>query len=224
MRDLTARPGWPQQTTLNASIRRDTKSPAVMFAVFLLLLLAAALPALANTVNMQFTGTPTNNKYSGVPSYPYDVKVNGGPNQWMMCISYNQHISTGETWKATVVSVGSLDPNLYLVDYEAAFLFKMALADHGANPAINAAAWWLLEGAPSLNPSALSLKSLAQSQTYTKGEYSDVLLYRAIPGSESGHLGTAQDFLGTTPEPGTLALFGSGILGLGGLLRRRLRS
>ena len=28
---------------------------------------------------------------------------------------------------------------------------------------------------------------------------------------------------GTTPEPSSLALFGSGVLGLGGLLRRRLR-
>lgn len=27
---------------------------------------------------------------------------------------------------------------------------------------------------------------------------------------------------GSTPEPGTLALFGSGIVGLGGMLRRRL--
>ena len=48
------------------------------------------------------------------------------------------------------------------------------------------------------------------------------MLYTAIPGSESGNLGTAQNFLGTTPEPGTLALVGTGAIGLAGLLRRKL--
>jgi hypothetical protein len=48
------------------------------------------------------------------------------------------------------------------------------------------------------------------------------MLYSAIPGTESGNLGTAQDFMSSTPEPGTLALLGSGILGVAGLLRRKL--
>ncbi|MGA9565744.1 MAG: PEP-CTERM sorting domain-containing protein [Candidatus Korobacteraceae bacterium] len=194
-----------------------------MAAIFLLLLLATSLPAVAGTVNMQFTGVSGGHSYAGAYTYPYDLEVNGGPNQWMMCISYNEHISAGETWKATVVNVGSLDPNTYLLDYEAAFLFKMAEADHGSDPNINAAAWWLLEGAPSLNAPATSLELLAQSQTYSKGEYSDVLLYTPILGTESGTLETPQTFLGSTPEPGTLALFGSGVIGLSGLLRRRLR-
>ena len=47
----------------------------------------------------------------------------------------------------------------------------MAEADHGSDPNINAAAWWLLEGAPSLNAPATSLELLAQSQTYSKGEW-----------------------------------------------------
>lgn len=46
-----------------------------------------ALPAVAGTVvNMQFTGLPTGANYWGVASYPYNVSVNNGPNQWMMCI------------------------------------------------------------------------------------------------------------------------------------------
>ncbi len=184
----------------------------------------SSLPAAAGTVNLKFNGLPTGNNYSGVPSYPYELSVNGGPNQWMMCIGYQEHISGGETWQATVTSVGSLDPSTHLLDYEAAFLFEMAVADHGANSDINAAAWWLLEGAPSLTPGAQSLELLAQSQSYYLGEFSDVRLYTAIPGTESGSLGTAQDFLANTPEPASLALFGSGVIGIGGLLRRRLCS
>jgi hypothetical protein len=214
---------WHNQFVRSASERSTSKTPKLWAATFLLFLAATSLPALAGTVNMQFTGVSGGHSYAGAYTYPYDLKVNGGPNQWMMCISYDEHISVGETWKATVVSVGSLDPNAYLLDYEAAFLFKMAEADHGAHPEINVAAWWLLEGAPSLNAPAHSLQLLAQNQIYSKGEYSDVLLYTPIAGSQSGTLGTPQAFLGSTPEPGTLALFGSGVIGLSGLLRRRLR-
>jgi hypothetical protein len=190
----------------------------------MLLLGILAVPAVAATVDLQFTGLPTGNSYWGVASYPYDIGVNGGPNQWMMCIGYYEHITGGETWQATVASVGSLDPSTHAVDYQAAFLFKMAVADGGLNSDINAAAWYLFEGAPSLTPGALALVSLAQSQTFTQGEFSDVLLYSAIPGSENSNLGTAQDFLGSTPEPGTLAMFGSGLLGVASILRRKFKA
>jgi hypothetical protein len=202
----------------------DTHMKTVKGICWTLVLGILTLPAMAATVNMQFTGLPTGNNYSGVASYPYDISVNGGPNQWMMCVGYYEHIEGWETWKADVVNVASLDPATHLLDYEAAFLFKMTVADHGANSDVNAATWYLFEGAPSLTPGAQSLVTLAQSQTFTQGEFADVLLYTAIPGSENSNLGTAQDFLGSTPEPGTLAMFGTGMIGLAGILRRKLRA
>jgi len=198
------------------------KSAKAVSVLFLLLAVALSLPAVAGTVDMQFNGTPTGNSYSGVSTYPYDLSVNGAPNQWMMCMGYYEHISSGETWQATPVSVGSLDPASHLLNYQAAFLFEMAVADHGANSDVNAAVWWIFEGAPSLTPGAQTLVTLAQSQTYTQGEFSHVMFYSAIPGTESGNLGTAQDFMSSTPEPGTLALLGSGMIGAAGFLRRKL--
>jgi hypothetical protein len=198
------------------------KSWSISSLIALLFVLALALPSVAAVADMQFTGLPTGNNYLGIASYPYDVAVNGGPNQWMMCLGYNEHITGGETWLATVASIGSLDVNTHLPDYEAAFLFKMAVVDHGADSDLNAATWWLFEGAPSLTPAAQLLVGLAQSQSYQQGEFPDVLLYTAIPGTENTSLGTAQDFLSSTPEPGTLMLLGSGMIGTAGLLRRKL--
>ena len=50
---------------------------------------------------MQFTGLSTGNPYGGVARYPYDINVNEGPNQWMMCMGYYEHIEAGETWQPT---------------------------------------------------------------------------------------------------------------------------
>ena len=127
------------------------KSTKVLSLLFLLVTMALSLPAVAGVVNMQFNGLPTGNNYFGVASYPYDLSVNGGPNQWMMCLGYNEHIEGGEKWQATATPVGSLDLNTHLLDYEAAYLFKLAVADHGANSDLNAAAWCLFEGTPSLS-------------------------------------------------------------------------
>ena len=191
---------------------------------FVLAVAFSALPAFAGSVQMQFNGLPTGNSYSGEATYPYDISVNGGPNQWMMCIGFNEHISGGEIWRATVGSIGSLDLNTHLVDYEAAFLFEMAVADKGADPNIQAAVWYLFEPTFSLTPEAQGYVAWAQNQTYQQGEFGNVSLYTAIPGSENGNLGTAQSFLASTPEPGTLMLLGSGMIGAASLLRRKATS
>ena len=83
---------------------------------------------------------------------------------------------------------------------------------------------YIFEGAPVLTPGAQALVTLAQNQTYSQGEFSGVMLYTAIPGSESGNMGVAQNFLGTTPEPGTLMMVGTGVIGLAGVLRRKLQA
>jgi len=183
-------------------------------------LLFVSLPALANA-NMSFSNAGSNN-YNGVPSYPYYLSVNGGPLRPMMCLGFNEHISGGETWQATAVSVGSLDLSTHLLDYEAAFLFQKAVHDGGADSDINAAIWYLFEGVPSLDTGALAFIALAQSQSYSQGEFSGIVLYTAIPGTESGALGTAQNFF-ATPEPGTVMLLGTGIVGIAGAFRWKLR-
>jgi PEP-CTERM motif len=181
-------------------------------------LLLTCVPAMANA-NMNFSNAGSNS-YNGVPSYPYYLSVNGGPLQFMMCLGYNEHISGGETWMATVAPVGSLDLATHLVDYQAAYLFTFAVADQGADSDLNAAIWYLYEGVPTLDTGAANYVALAQGMSYSQGEFPNVVLYTAIPGTESGTLGTAQNFFGT-PEPGSLLLVGTGLLGAAGMVRRK---
>jgi hypothetical protein len=56
--------------------------------------------------------------------------------------------------------------------------------------------------------------------------YSDFVIYIPEAGSQPSGDPMPQNFIGiaTTPEPGTLILLGTGILGLAGFLYRRRRS
>ena len=191
--------------------------------MFLLLLVAYSLPAFAGTVGMQFNGTPTGNGYSGVSTYPYNLSINGGSNQWMMCISYNEHVTGGETWQATPMSVsayGALIGDAQKAN-ELAWLFTLAMGDGRANSDVNAVAWNINEGAPGLSPTAQLLYNQATSMT-TFPSFATVVVYVPIDGTQSWNGEVPQTFLGSTPEPGTLVLVGSGLIGLAGTLRRKL--
>jgi hypothetical protein len=189
----------------------------VLSIMLLLLLVASSLPAVAGVVNMQFNGTGS---YSyGYPTYPYYFTVNGTPDS-LMCIGYNEHITGGETWQANVMSVtdfGTLigDPTKA---EEVAYLFTLARADGGANSAINAEAWYLMEGVPTPEPDPSALIGFAP------GSYPTVQVYVPIDGTQSWAGELPQTFLGSTPEPSTLLMMGSGLIGLAGLARKRLFS
>jgi len=191
------------------------KISKVLPIMFLMLLVAFTLPAVAGTVELQFNST---GPYSyGPATYPYNFVVNGTTPESLMCIGYNEHITYGESWQATEMTVadyGALisDP---LKAEQLAYLYTLALADGGANSAINAEAWFINEGIPTPEPDAALLAG------FTPGAFPNVVVY--VPtGDQAGWTdGVPQTFLGTTPEPGTLLTLGSGILGLAGLVRKR---
>jgi hypothetical protein len=196
------------------------KSRLVM-ALLVLVALTASTAAFADTVNMQFNG-PSGNNAGGEYTYPYEFTVDGNPME-LMCISLFNNISNGQTWTANVYSVASLwgtqDGNLYDA---AAWLFQQEQAN-GNDPAINWAAWKLFYPGTDLSGVAGgdNWYNLATGNTYTEGEFADVFLYQPTDFVRGGD--TPQEFLGTAPvpEPGTLLLMGSGILGFAGALRSK---
>jgi hypothetical protein len=188
--------------------------------LLLLAILTLSLAASATTVDMQFNA-PVGGDYNGVSTYPYDVSVNG-QSQWLMCVSYNEHVTGGETWQATVGSiVGTHDEQL-------AWLFLQAEqnSDFGVKADINAAAWFLNEGTPDLDQAAQFWYNQAISQNFTDGEFQNVVKYVPIDGTQSWQGETPQEFFGDAPvpEPSTLMMLGTGVIGVAGILRRNLNA
>jgi len=186
-----------------------------------LLALVSATAALADTVQMQFN-QPGGNNANGEYTYPYQFSVNGNPMD-LMCISLYNNISNGQTWTANVNSVASLwgtqDATLYDA---AAWLFQQEQAN-GNDPAINWAAWKVFYPGQDVSgvAGADAWYTQAVNNTYTDGEFSDVFLYQPVGFVRGGD--SPQEFLGSAPvpEPGTLLLMGSGVLGFAGVLRSK---
>lgn len=194
------------------------KSLQVLSTALLLLLVAASLPAVAGTVTLQFNST---GGYSyGYSTYPYNFTVNGTASKTLMCIGYDEHITYGERWQATEMTVAAYGAliNNPLKAEQLAYLYTLAVADGGANSAINAEAWFINEGQPAPEPDAALLAG------FTPGAFSNVDVYVPTTDQTGWTDGVPQTFLGSTPEPGTLLTLGSGLLGLAGLARKRLFS
>jgi hypothetical protein len=177
--------------------------------------------------------------YNGEDVYPYYGHANGDPIT-LMCISFTADMNLGETWHA-MDEVLPLTPQFE----EAAWLFtdaNIALAlptpDHNRQIADQWAAWELFDPAAYSNPAPGADTQLAAAEAAFASEptsfYQGFIVYVPIPGTQS-ELGTAQFFLGydvqspvppgpsTLPEPGSLILLGSGLLGLAGFVYRRRR-
>jgi hypothetical protein len=169
--------------------------------------------------------------------FPYYISVNDGGltiTKSLMCLGYFEEISFGESWNANIVQAAGN------TQYEeAAYIFSLAAAPGASATTVANAQWanWELfepTAAGSL-PSSLNQGDintlLDNAALYVSDNPNSILynsyeLYIPVAGSQSSG-GIPQVFMGDppiiTPEPGSLFLLGTGLLGLAVFTYRRRR-
>ncbi len=201
------------------------------FLLSLVVALSFSTLALADSapVNMTFL-YPGTNSSGGYYTYPYYFSINGGKATPLMCDSFNNHISAGESWSAHVSGLLS-GKGLFgkdVMDYKAAgIIFKGVLNGTISSQVGNWAVWNLFSKGITTNAAVLALdsSSLLLARNAPSSEFKGLVLYTPVGGSP-GH--GPQEFIGysqtalSTPEPGSLMLLSTGLIGIAGMLRRKL--
>jgi hypothetical protein len=167
--------------------------------------------------------------------YPYSFQLgtsSGTSTVNLMCLNYNREITPGESWSVTEESIPTGN-SVMNQDYRAdAILYSEILHPQ---PGVSASevqyAEWSIFDSADLSGNSLfdstaealasnALNAANNQQLISSGYFNQFTLYIPANDTSSG----PQEFIGTatTPEPSSLMLFGSGLIGMAGVVRRKL--
>jgi hypothetical protein len=187
-----------------------------------------------HTTNTRVTGTVTGHTYGAGSFYvsPY-IGTLDGQKIFMYCVDFTHNVSVGDTWVANVTSLGG-DFTGATTRFGNADAYRQAawMTTHSAGYSaedLQDAIWYLFYpqvwagGLTPTNPqfnNAANLVSLAQAQVLSADDFS---YFKVLTDNTPNPLtGEKQEFLvQVTPEPASLVLLATGLLGIVGVARRR---
>ncbi len=192
-----------------------------------LILVGAASAAHAEPVTLVSVGT---NTFRGTSAGPYSALLNGSPIT-MVCLSFDRTVQVGQTWN---VVVNSLDASgvanaLYggqanaLLKYQrAAWLYDQLTATPNQASAIQGAIWNIFNSSTPDSVASIRWFSAAMNANLEGYDFSRFRILTPTDRSAGG----PQENMTTVPEPMTMLLLGSGLLGVAAKVgkRRRLTS
>lgn len=164
---------------------------------------------------------------------PYQLNLDGTTPVNLFSLDDFRSVHIGETWTVTVVNGADyLTSNTHSNDFkyeEEAYIYSMLGVSNGHGHTYNAtdvqdALWAIFDHSADTNSYANTLISNAATFHYTGSFLDDFSFY--IPTGHGDDL--PEEMIGTAvntspaPEPSSLFLFGSGLVGMAGVARRKL--
>jgi len=183
--------------------------------------MSAASSARADSVTLVSIGT---NTFQGTSAGPYSGLLNGDPIS-MMCLSFNRHVQVGQTWDVAVnmLDAAGVANALYggqanaLLKYQrAAWLYDQLTASPNQASAIQGAIWNIFNA--STPDTAASIQWFSAAMNANLAGY-DFSRFRILTPSDRSKYGP-QEMMTTVPEPMTMLLLGSGLLGVAAKVRK----
>ncbi len=189
--------------------------------LLVLILVSAASSARADSVTLVSIGT---NTFQGTSAGPYSGLLNGDPIS-MMCLSFNRHVQVGQTWDVAVnmLDAAGVANALYggqtnaLLKYQrAAWLYDQLTAAPNQASAIQGAIWNIFNASTPDTAGSIQWFSAAMNANLSGYDFSRFRILTPADRSKYG----PQEMMTTVPEPMTMLLLGSGLLGVAAKVRK----